>query len=203
MGALIQIPKRISTPEARLNEAYNFRDTLITKAAEIRKEADSYRGILVGAAILTWNANGAYRIATGINIKFEEGIHKMCAEMGALQSAFKHRKTGALWVTAAAVVGLPMQDDHSAVATETLTPCKECRAMYLALTRKDAFYGHPEAGKMAFEDMTFFTSLPGGVPTVLEPFNEEHSLHDILAAHKHEHVCTYQPPSKSQRKSDI
>ena len=108
-------------------EFYERRATLVRQAVEKRKEAENYREMFVGCAIL-YRALGEYRTKDGANWMLKKGGCKMCAEKEALLDAITD--DGFEEVIAIVVVGNLQADDHSGRKPPTLHPCKLCRDMF-------------------------------------------------------------------------
>lgn len=176
--------------------AYERREALLERAARMQPMALSYRGFLVGCAALALNERGGRRVCTGINVLPDRGLHTVCAEMGAIQSAIKH---GYRRLIAFAVVGVPQEDGESGITSETLPPCGKCRKLFAAYMQRPA-YPHLDDGAMITDETMIFTRVAIGPRQNREPIEDSHTVHELLEAHREWHPCAYRhdpPPSNA------
>jgi cytidine deaminase len=103
----------------------------VTKAKEVRKEADSYR-VSVGAVLLaskTSKKGTCLYMYSGPNYKADQSVEKLCAELAVLERAMKDGCTMAEMFVVAGPSSEKTIHTITDVDAKTLHPCAQCRGM--------------------------------------------------------------------------
>jgi cytidine deaminase len=113
-----------------LTKMFELGDTMAINARAMRKQAVSYRGVLVGSAVLAHNVEEQkLRVYVGFNNTPFKGAPKYCAEMKAIHKAEAHGYGRTEAVFTAGPSDPDVIESIVGVPVKILPPCEPCRGL--------------------------------------------------------------------------